>query len=91
MQDPDHADTPSFLEETHAASSHSQLTPPANPAAQGATDCLTLISHNVEGFRSKQLPISSLLQQADILFMQEHWLHHVPVREAFNLFLSQGQ
>ena len=37
---------------------------------------LHIISYNMRGFESNQLYLHTLLQKADILCIQEHWLHH---------------
>ena len=39
------------------------------------TDKLTILTFNIEGFMSNKLYFNLLTKRADIILLQEHWLH----------------
>ena len=42
---------------------------------QLSTETLTLVTINIEGFHGNQVYLQTLANRADILLLQEHWLH----------------
>lgn len=42
---------------------------------QLSTETLTLVTINIEGFHDNQVYLQTLSNRADILLLQEHWLH----------------
>jgi hypothetical protein len=42
---------------------------------QLSTETLTLVTVNIQGFHDNQLYLQTLANRADILLLQEHWLH----------------
>jgi hypothetical protein len=42
---------------------------------QLSTETLTLVTINIEGFHGNQVYLQTLSNRADILLLQEHWLH----------------
>jgi hypothetical protein len=45
------------------------------PCIQECTETLTLVTINIEGFHGNQVYLQTLANGADILLLQEHWLH----------------
>jgi hypothetical protein len=42
---------------------------------QLSTETLTVVTINIEGFHGNQVYLQTLGNRADILLLQEHWLH----------------
>ncbi|CAC5399463.1 unnamed protein product [Mytilus coruscus] len=49
--------------------------PIAKPACQSNKCTLSLLTFNVEGYRSNKLYLEKISNRADIIFVQEHWLY----------------